>query len=103
MADVVIFSIYITFAISWNVTVHLKKKKIMFIKCDFSAIDYRVIQLSACFSEGIMVWEVVTPAVLSSDPKHQNVRNSEPQREHTGNHRAVDHRVHLHLYCMVIE
>ncbi|XP_059181484.1 HMG box-containing protein 1-like [Centropristis striata] len=30
-----------------------------------------------------MVWEVVTPAVLSSDPKHQNVRHAEPEAEHT--------------------
>ncbi|XP_042367481.1 HMG box-containing protein 1-like isoform X1 [Plectropomus leopardus] len=30
-----------------------------------------------------MVWEVVTPAVLSNDPKHQSVRHSEPQGEHT--------------------
>ncbi|XP_033471084.2 HMG box-containing protein 1-like isoform X2 [Epinephelus lanceolatus] len=29
----------------------------------------------------IMVWEVVTPAVLSNDPKHQSVRYSEPQEE----------------------
>lgn len=32
----------------------------------------------------IMVWEVVTPAVRFSDPKHQNVPDSEP--EHTGEH-----------------
>ncbi|XP_045928001.1 HMG box-containing protein 1-like isoform X2 [Micropterus dolomieu] len=31
-----------------------------------------------------MVWEVVTPAVPSSDPIHQNVRDSEAQGENTG-------------------
>ncbi|XP_078137514.1 HMG box-containing protein 1-like [Sander vitreus] len=31
-----------------------------------------------------MVWEVVTPAVPSSEPKHHNMRHSEPQGEHTG-------------------
>lgn len=45
-----------------------------------------------------MVWEVVIPTVLSSDLKHQNARNSEPQGEHTGNH-----RVPLHIYHMVTE
>lgn len=34
-------------------------------------------------SVDIMVWEVVTPTALSSDPKQQNVRDSEPQGEHT--------------------
>ncbi|XP_047430730.1 HMG box-containing protein 1-like isoform X2 [Mugil cephalus] len=31
-----------------------------------------------------MVWEVVTPAVLSSDPKYTDVQEPEPQAEHTG-------------------
>ncbi|XP_039999563.1 HMG box-containing protein 1-like [Xiphias gladius] len=31
-----------------------------------------------------MVWEVVPPAVLSSDPKNHKVREPEPQAEHTG-------------------
>ncbi|XP_069012645.1 HMG box-containing protein 1-like [Embiotoca jacksoni] len=31
-----------------------------------------------------MVWEVKTPAVLSSDPKYQNVQEPEHQAEHTG-------------------
>ncbi|XP_070710092.1 HMG box-containing protein 1-like [Pempheris klunzingeri] len=32
----------------------------------------------------IMVWEVVTPAVLSGDPKHQVTWDSEPEGEHRG-------------------
>lgn len=59
-------------------------------------------QLLSCLhvsvSEDTMVWEVVTSAVLSSDPKHQNVWDSEPQGERTGDHRAP-----LHLSYMVIE
>lgn len=38
----------------------------------------------------MMVWEVVTPAVLSRDPKLQNVHDSEPQGEHRGKLRADD-------------
>uniref|UniRef100_A0A3P8U924 HMG box-containing protein 1 n=1 Tax=Amphiprion percula TaxID=161767 RepID=A0A3P8U924_AMPPE len=32
----------------------------------------------------MMVWEVVTPAVLPSDPKYHNLQEAEPQAEHTG-------------------
>lgn len=31
-----------------------------------------------------MVWEVVTPAVLSCEPKYQDVKDSEPKGEHAG-------------------
>ncbi|KAG7497042.1 HMG box-containing protein 1-like [Solea senegalensis] len=37
-----------------------------------------------CVTVDIMVWEVVTPAVLSSDPKNLNVQEHESQAEHTG-------------------
>ncbi|KAI3366927.1 hypothetical protein L3Q82_009578, partial [Scortum barcoo] len=46
------------------------------------------VQLLSCVhvsvTVDIMVWEVVTPAVLSREPKHQDVKDSEPRGEHAG-------------------
>ena len=36
----------------------------------------------------IMVWEVVTPAVLSTEPKYNHMQEDQPQAEHTGNLRG---------------
>lgn len=53
--------------------------------CDLLAVQ-SFICVPVSVTVDIMVWEVVTPAVRFSDPKHQNVPDSEP--EHTGKHGA---------------
>ncbi|XP_070848715.1 HMG box-containing protein 1-like [Chaetodon trifascialis] len=46
-----------------------------------------------------MVWEMLTPAVLSSDPKHQSVQDSEAQGEHTGGMMDADGDPSHDLLC----
>ncbi len=70
----------------------IKRRKIYYI-------EHTVTQLSVCFSD-IMVWEVVTPAVPPRDPKHQNMKDSEPQGEHTGSHEAAEF---THVYCRIAD
>ncbi|XP_031721431.1 HMG box-containing protein 1-like isoform X1 [Anarrhichthys ocellatus] len=43
------------------------------------------VMFSFTFPADAMVWEVVTPAVLSGDPKRQSARPSEPEGEPAGN------------------
>ncbi|XP_041833728.1 HMG box-containing protein 1-like isoform X2 [Melanotaenia boesemani] len=47
-----------------------------------------------------MVWEVVTPAVLSSDPKYRNMQDTQPQGDHTGMMMdAAGNQSHDLLHC----
>ena len=78
----VIISTYNILPVCFNLIIYYHTNKVR-------RVGYRVctvIELSACFSACVdtMVWEVVTPAVPSSEPIHHNMRRSEPEGEHTG-------------------